>query len=88
MDTAPDDLESVHAQIEQLRACLAAIAQAIVAVDLQIRAIPEGFSGSPFENLREQYESYRTAALSFSNQFLELAHSIDQTDRPAIEEDS
>jgi len=88
MDATSADLESVHAQIEQLRARLASIAQAILSVDLQIRAIPEGFSGSPFETIREQYESYRTAALSFSNQFLELAHSIDQTYRPAIEEDS
>lgn len=88
MDTAQADLENIQAQIEQLRARLAAIAQAIVSVDLQIRAIPEGFSGSPFETIREQYESYRTAALSFSNQFLELAHSIDQTYKPAIEEDA
>lgn len=88
MTTTPIESESTHIQIEQLRARLSAIAQAIVSVDLQIRAIPEGFSGSPFETIREQYESYRTAALSFSNQFLELAHSIDQTYRPANEEDS
>jgi len=88
MDTSPAESGAIQVQIEQLRARLASIAQAIVSVDLQIRAIPEGFSGSPFETIREQYESYRTAALSFSNQFLELAHSIDQTYRPAVEQDS
>jgi uncharacterized protein YukE len=88
MDTSPAESEAIQIQIEQLRARLAAIAQAIVTVDLQIRAIPEGFSGSPFETIREQYESYRTAALSFSNHFIELAQSIDQTYTHAIEEDS
>jgi len=87
INTQHSDIENIPAQDEQLRARLAAIAAAIISVDLQIRAIPEGFSGSPFECIREQYEYYRTSVLSFPSQFLELVQSIDNAHSVTIEED-